>query len=223
MFDVVRGDGGALLVMRNMEGITLKSAIEAKIDVPKETMRKVGGFFEKCGDRTTGKTGYMISNRRESDLTTAVGLIVQEFILHKHNSPFGKKAAAHLEKRARGETGPVVSTVGLFGIQGLGGGGRPSKIGETGDFYTLYNGTLAMFLAGGTSWRECNDNVRDAVIDRQVKTGCARGSWSHVYGLTLDTAWAVLTLEVYYRYAGAKAVAKDPALDVDTPEGKDTP
>ena len=80
-----------------------------------------------------------------------------------------------------------------------------------------------MFLAGGKPWEEWNRRVREAVIARQEKTGCARGSWfdaigtSHArtYGRTLDTAWAVLTLEVYYRYANVTVVRPLPAKHVD--------
>jgi hypothetical protein len=104
-------------------------------------------------------------------------LIFQEFLLKQSNSPFAQKAVAYLKQRAT------------------------QRIGQTGDFYTLYNGTLAMFLARGDAWKQWNNAVRDAVVKRQERNGCARGSWSDTYGRTLGTAWAVLTLEVYYRYA----------------------
>lgn len=156
--------------------LALKSALEAKIEVSSKTMDRVRKFFVTCGDPKTGRTGYM-SRGLGTDLTTAVGLVVQEFIVKKPKSPFALKAAAALRKRAR------------------------EGIGQTGDFYTLYNATLAMFLARGDAWDEWNDNVRDAIVKRQIKKGCERGSWYHNYSRTLDTAWAVLTLEVYYRYA----------------------
>ncbi len=39
-----------------------------------------------------------------------------------------------------------------------------------GDYYTFYNGTLAMFQAGGEAWKRWNDVVRDRLVDSQ----CAR-------------------------------------------------
>jgi hypothetical protein len=60
---------------------------------------------------------------------------------------------------------------------------------------------MAMFLTGGDAWTNWNDAVHDAVLQRQEQSGCQHGSWSGKYGRTLATAWAVLTLEVYYRYA----------------------
>ena len=156
--------------------LALKSAMEAKIDVSADTIERVSKFYENCGIPETGQTRYQ-PHGGSTDLTTAVGLTVQEFIVKKPNSPQAVKAVEYLRRRA---------------TQG---------IGQSGDFYTLYNGTLAMFLARGDAWNEWNHEVRDAIVKRQAKTGCARGSWNHSYNRTLDTAWAVLTLEVYYRYA----------------------
>lgn len=157
--------------------LALKSAMEAEIDVSQDTMNRVRAFFETVGDPETGRTGYQHRRSSETDLTTAVGLVVQEFILNQPKSQLAVKAVEVLKDRAKG------------------------GIGQHGDFYSLYNGTLAMFLAGGDAWDQWNHEVRDAVVSRQEKSGCARGSWNHRYNRTLDTAWAVLTLEVYYRYS----------------------
>jgi hypothetical protein len=156
--------------------LALKSALEADISVAPETIQRVQQFYEACGDPSTGRTGYQ-SRGGGTDLTTAVGLIVQEFILKQPNSPLAQKAIEYLGQRAE---------------QG---------IGRSGDFYSLYNATLAMFLAGGDPWQQWNSHVRDAIVQRQEKNGCVRGSWNDRYQRTLGTAWAVLTLEVYYRYA----------------------
>ncbi len=159
------------------QALALKSAQEAGIEVAPATMEGVRKFFEACGDPQTGRTAYQGRGSHVTDLTTAVGLIVQEFILEQPKSPLALKAVGQLQQRA-GE-----------------------GIGQSGDFYTLYNGTLAMRLAGGKPWEAWNGNVRDAIVKRQETQGCARGSWNHHYHRTLDTAWAVLTLEVYYRYS----------------------
>jgi hypothetical protein len=165
--------------------LALKSAQEAKIDVSSGTIQRVQEFYESCGDPATGLTRYMTRTDRITALTTAVGLVVQNFILQKPNSPLARKAALHLKDQA-------------------------STLGASGDFYTLYNATLGMFLSGGDAWKQWNLGVRDAVVRRQEKNGCARGSWTDLpppsrsftrYRPTLSTAWAVLTLEVYYRYA----------------------
>jgi hypothetical protein len=159
--------------------LALKSAIEADIDVEPETMQRVLTFYEKCGNPQTGHTSYKLSGGSTTPLRTAVGLVVQQFIAKKPNSPLAKGAAEFLRPQAK-------------------------RLGATGDFYTLYNATLGMYLTGGDAWTDWNNHVRDAVLKRQVREGCARGSWMSKYGRTLDTAWAVLTLEVYYRYATEK-------------------
>ncbi|MDB5391661.1 MAG: hypothetical protein JWM11_7307 [Planctomycetaceae bacterium] len=156
--------------------LALKSAQEAKISISPKTMLQVNQFFTALGDPKTGQTGY-VRRGAGTDLTTAVGLVVQEFVLKKPKSPLALNAVKYLRRRA------------------------DQGIGQSGDFYTLYNGTLAMFLAGGDDWNDWNREVRDAVIKRQETAGCARGSWNHKYNRSLDTAWAVLTLEVYYRYS----------------------
>ena len=79
--------------------LALKSAIEAKIYVSRETMRKVASFYEACGDPSTGLTSYTPPAVGGSDLTIAVGLMVQAFLLKKRDSSFARKAAAYLEKR----------------------------------------------------------------------------------------------------------------------------
>ena len=155
--------------------LALKSAMEAKITLEPETLSRLRLFFETCGDPDTGRTGYQ-SRGGGTDLTTAVGLIHQEFLLKQPESPLALKAVEFLQTRAK-------------------------ELGPRGNFYTLYNGTLAMFLARGEAWDTWNTAVRDSVITRQDKSGCQRGSWNDTYGRTLGTAWAVLTLEVYYRYA----------------------
>ena len=93
---------------------------------------------------------------------------------------------------------------------------EPPKNGEQPaqpDYYLWYNCTLAMFQVGGTPWERWNAVVRDRIIGLQERQGCARGSWApnsrwgNVGGRVYTTALAVLTLEVYYRFASQRAAA----------------
>ena len=74
-------------------------------------------------------------------------------------------------------------------------------------YYAWYNCTLGVFLAGGPEWDRWNKAVRDRIVARQEKGGCQRGSWpgdggyDSTGGKVYTTALAVLTLEVYYRFA----------------------
>jgi hypothetical protein len=84
------------------------------------------------------------------------------------------------------------------------------------DYYQLYNCTLAMYMAGGKPWEEWNQVIRDALLNAQQHDRCARGSWSPGSGRGAEggricsTAWAVLTLEVYYRFAKQQDARKEP-------------
>jgi hypothetical protein len=84
------------------------------------------------------------------------------------------------------------------------------------DYYLWYNGTLAMFHAGGDDWKRWNRVVRDRVISLQKHEGCERGSWppdsrwGGSGGRIYTTALAVLTLEVYYRFRNFD----DPAVEI---------
>ena len=69
-----------------------------------------------------------------------------------------------------------------------------------------------MKTAGGVDWDRWNKIVRDLVIGLQKPkdAGCERGSWDpsdrwgQAGGRVYSTALAVLTLEVYYRFATGK-------------------
>ena len=81
-------------------------------------------------------------------------------------------------------------------------------VSKRADYYLWYNCTLAASRAGGEPWNQWNAIVRDLVVGLQEKKGCARGSWDPtitlhgmVGGRVYTTALAVLTLEVYYRFA----------------------
>lgn len=76
-----------------------------------------------------------------------------------------------------------------------------------GNLYFWYYGTLAMFRAGGDSWRRWNAAMKDTLVPSQDMDG----SWRPISiyaGYAQDrgndrvytTAMNVLTLEVYYRY-----------------------
>jgi hypothetical protein len=75
------------------------------------------------------------------------------------------------------------------------------------DMYYWYYGTLALFQVGGEAWKAWNHALKDAVVDRQRKDGCAKGSWDpvgpwgHDGGRVYSTAVSVMCMEVYYRYA----------------------
>lgn len=77
---------------------------------------------------------------------------------------------------------------------------------EQKNYYYWYYGTLAMNLNGGQSWTDWNDRMRPLLLSKQAQQGDNAGSWeaeghrAKVEGRTVTTAWATLSLSVYYRY-----------------------
>jgi len=77
-----------------------------------------------------------------------------------------------------------------------------------GNLYFWYYGTLALFRAGGSPWRQWNEAMKETLLPAQEEDG----SWEPISAYatryagdddddrTYSTAMCVLTLEVYYRY-----------------------
>jgi hypothetical protein len=181
--------------------LAMKAAKRAKIvAVNPECVAKVEDFFKRCEMPQPGRTGYM-PGHAPSDATTGVGMLVHEFILEKPDSPLVQAGAKYLAGEAqRAWKGEAAR--------------KPRFAARSGNFYTWYNCTLAMFLAGGEPWKQWNDVVRDHLVALQhrVPESCANGSWwdpddeySLEGGRIYSTALAALTLEVYYRYKSGAA------------------
>ncbi len=72
-----------------------------------------------------------------------------------------------------------------------------------------YYGALAAFQAGGETWNIWHKRLRPLLLDHQVRSGHARGSWEprggtgRRGGRVVATALGALCLEVYYRYPRA--------------------
>ncbi len=91
------------------------------------------------------------------------------------------------------------------------------------NYYYWYYGTLAMYQFGGTAWERWNAALRDLLIAEQIKTGPDAGSWGPkdswgpYGGRVYSTAFATLSLEVYYRflplYRGSAGTTGEPAPD----------
>ncbi|MGA2065566.1 MAG: prenyltransferase/squalene oxidase repeat-containing protein [Thermoguttaceae bacterium] len=183
--------------------LAMKAAKRAGIvEIGEPCVASVEAFFKRCeiAGGAPGRTGYQ-PGQVLSDATTGVGMLVHEMILEQPNSPLVRDGAKYLADVAEHSSwkGPLVR--------------RRRFAAHPGDFYTWYNCTLAMFLAGGEPWKRWNDAVRDHLVRLQCKEpeGCANGSWdpdghwSPQGGRVYSTALAVLTLEVYYRYKSQQA------------------
>jgi hypothetical protein len=168
--------------------LALKTAKEADLSIEPATISRMTAFFKRSAEPLTGRTHYQ-GLRFETDATTGVGMMVDEFVTHQSDSDLIHLGSTYLAGEAEARWGA---------------GGR----NDQSDYYLWYNCTLAMFMAGGEPWKRWNDVVRDHILSLQVRgTDCARGSWepndrwSSEGGRVYSTALAVLSLEVYYRFA----------------------
>ncbi len=168
--------------------LALKTAKEAGVKIEPACITKCITFFKECETRSNGRTGYM-KGTVITEATTGVGMLVHHFLLEKSDSDLVKAASAYLAGYAEK----------TWNVTGQG----------TPDYYLWYNCTLGMYLAGGANWEKWNNIVRKKLEDLQVKNEkvCERGSWppndrwGDQGGRIYSTALAVLTLEVYYRFA----------------------
>jgi hypothetical protein len=194
--DIQHNDGGWRYSTNEAEGsdvsvtgrvmLALKSAREAGIEVKQETIERLKKYFESC--ETGGMTGYTRGSG-PSDSMTAVGMLTHLLLLKEPEHPLVASSSKHLASQADRY-------------------GKQVKNGNT-EFYTLYNGTLAMYQVGGERWNQWNNAIRDGIVAAQKRgNGCERGSWDSNHtlggnsgGRIYSTALATLMLEVYYRYS----------------------
>ena len=81
---------------------------------------------------------------------------------------------------------------------------------EERNIYYWYYAAQVMHNMSGPDWDAWNRRMRRVLVESQIKTGCASGSWDPVKptedawgkqgGRLMLTSLATLTLEVYYRY-----------------------
>jgi hypothetical protein len=174
--------------------LALKAGKDAGLEVSARAMRDGLAFLDGVTDPADGRTGYLRRGElpvrlpgsterwpaEESESLTAVALCARIFC---GEAP-GKDAAALLSKRPP-RWDPASGSI---------------------DMYYWYYATLAMHQIGGTAWEQWNKSLEKAVVESQVKEGCAEGSWdpSDPWGAeggrVYSTALMTLCLEVYWRY-----------------------
>jgi hypothetical protein len=176
--------------------LALKTAREAELTIDEATIPHLVEFFDRELEPLTGRTHYTESSFN-TDALTGVGMLVDEFVLLKTDTRRIQLAAPYLAELAESRWGPHQAA--------------PS------DYYLWYNCTLAMFQAGGEPWQRWNAVVRDHLVSLQEGgEECQRGSWppndrwASSGGRIYSTALAILTLEVYYRFAKERLIGEKP-------------
>jgi hypothetical protein len=115
---------------------------------------------------------------------------------------------------------PAMTAEGLFSQQLLGRKRHETRMIQAASFlsdnlpnwsadansYYWYYGTLAMYQHQGEAWERWNKAMTREILEHQITSGPAAGSWdptdrwSLIGGRIYQTALCTLSLEVYYRY-----------------------
>lgn len=179
------GDPGDLSVA-GWQIMAMKSAQMAGLQVPQATFEKAKAFLDACASEASGTFSYMPGGGGGSPAMTAVGLLCNQYMHMKREDPT------------------------LVGGQSFLMGLLPENSEGRRNLYFWYYGTQVMHNLPGPEWDTWNRAMRHALIDSQIKEGCAMGSWDPMRpakdpwgdqgGRIFVTSLATLSLEVYYRY-----------------------
>lgn len=159
--------------------MALKSGMMAGLSVPSSALEGAAKFLNAVGDGTGG-FGYLDKGR--SPATSAVGLLCSQYLGAKVDSPVVSGGVKYLMEN------------------------MPDKHKD--NCYYYYYATQVMHNIPGSDWDAWNRVMRKQLIESQVKSGCAAGSWDATVdrwgkesgGRIMVTALNCLTLEIYYRF-----------------------
>ena len=156
--------------------MALKSAQMAGLSVPSPTLIGVRRFLDSVQSEYGAKYGYM--DPRPGETTTAVGLLCRMYTGWNRDHRALQWGVAYLDALGPSED----------------------------NMYFNYYATQVLHHFGGEPWERWNPVMRDYLVATQSDRGHEAGSWhfsggyGDVGGRLYNTAMAVMTLEVYYRY-----------------------
>ncbi len=156
--------------------MALKSGQMAGLSVPSPTISLAERFLDSVAVEYGARYGYLTPVARNS--TTAIGLLMRMYTGWRRNRDELVRGVAWLDKWGPSQT----------------------------DMYFNYYATQVLCHYGGPQWDRWNAKLRDYLVATQASAGHESGSWyfpdsnGDKGGRLYNTAMAVMTLEVYYRY-----------------------
>ena len=161
--------------------MALQSARAAGLRVPATTLNKANAYLDKAEWKQSGQYGYL-PNTGPKPAMTAEGLLCRMYLRPNRNQNRLIQGVNHLART------------------------RPPKKQKP-DLYYLYYASQVFHHVGGKQWEDWNYYMRESLINAQVTSGHAFGSFqpggnSHEKsgGRLYVTALSVCCLEVYYRH-----------------------
>jgi len=159
--------------------MALQSAKKAGIDVSKETIDKADKFISSVSaGEAKGLYGYLRSLPTAS--MTSVGMFCRQL------------AGSDGNEKRQAESAEYLSTHLPQPDQQLRG---------TGHYHYWYYGTHAMYLHGGDEWAAWHEELVPILLVKQETDGSwsPQGQRAKHEGRVVTTAWATLSLTVYYK------------------------
>lgn len=198
----------------------LESVLKKSVGVIVDAQTKMGGWpygFAGTGKEDMSVSGWMVqalkaaynTGRKFSGVEKSLDLAVTKYFPAIQDS---EGAFKYNPDHAKGK--PTLTGAALLGMQIWKGMGSDSynkglaylaekyKNPSPGnDYYAPYYNTQAFFMHEGEEWENYNKQFQPRLLDAQNDDG----SWLREGGARKDsqfmnTAWAILMLEVYYRY-----------------------
>jgi hypothetical protein len=170
--------------------MALRSGLLGRLNVPSPTTGLVEKFLDSVQTENGARYNYMVAQPpRQTNTTTAVGLLCRMYTGWHRDNPALYRGVAYLDQWGPSET----------------------------NMYYNYYATQVLHHWGGPEWQAWNRRMRDYLVAKQSTTSHEAGSWyfpdpyGDAGGRLYNTALAILTLEVYYRYLplyGEEAVGK---------------
>lgn len=146
--------------------MALRSAREAGLAVPKDTIDAAIQYVKNCQNPADGGFRYMIGNGSSGYARTAAG-VSSLFYAGVYEGPTVERGLRYMDRT------PVANSGGHF-------------------YYGHYYAAQAMFLAGGEHWRQYYPQIRQLLVSRQQ----SNGSWSGGHGEPYCTGMSLLILQV---------------------------
>jgi hypothetical protein len=148
--------------------MALRSARNAGLSVPKETIEKAIQYVKKCQNEADGGFRYMLSNNGDSAFPRSAAGVATLFYAGVYEGQAIERGLEYLMNNQEGARSRHYY------------------------YYGRYYAAQATFLAGGQYWKQWFPRARQELLQRQ-KTD---GRWSSNFGDDYATAMALITLQV---------------------------
>lgn len=150
----------------------LRAARNAGFAIQKPCVDRAIKYVKRCHNTGDGSFRYDLSSGGGTFALTAAAVSTLNY-LGEYDCPEVRKGIQYLFRHQKDEE---------------------ARYGHY--FYQHFYAALAMWQAGGDSWKDWYPAIRDELVRKQSQDG----SWSGDYGVEYSTAWALLILQIPARY-----------------------